>query len=200
MDLIERVENIILRPSHEWGRIETEDIQIADLYKTYIMPLAAVGPVASSVFFSFVGITKPFEGIYYLPLVVSISQAILYYALSLIGVYAVALSIEYMAPRFSAQRNRIQAFKVSAYSHTPIWLAGIFNLFPSLGVLYFIFSVYTFYLLYLGLAVLMKSSGRRRVLYVIVIGITMVLIFVAIALLRSILVGVFVQPNAEYSQ
>ena len=192
MDLIERVENIILRPSHEWEVIDGEDVQIADLYKTYIMPLAAVGPVASLIFFSFVGITKPYEGIYYLPLVVSIFQATVYYALSLLGVYVVALFIEYMAPRFDGQRNRIQAFKVSAYSHTPIWLAGIFNLFPSLGVLYFIFSLYSFYLLYLGLAVLMKSSGRRKILYVVVAGMAMVVVFVVIGLVRSILVGAFV--------
>ena len=192
MDLIERVENIILRPSHEWEVIEGEDVQIADLYKTYVMPLATVGPVASLIFFSFVGITKPYEGIYYLPLVVSIFQATVYYALSLVGVYVVALFVEYMAPRFDGQRNRIQAFKVSAYSHTPIWLAGIFNLFPSLGVLYFIFSLYSFYLLYLGLAVLMKSSGRRKIFYVVVAGMAMVVVFVVIGLVRSILVGVFV--------
>ena len=190
MHLIERVENIILRPSHEWEVIAGEDVQIVDLYKSYVMPLAAVGPVVSFIFFSFVGITKPYEGIYYLPLVVSILQATVYYALSLLGVYVVALFIEYMAPQFDGERNLIQAFKLSAYSYTPIWLAGIFNLFPSLGVLYFIFSLYNFYLLYLGLAVLMKSSGRKKVLYVVLVAVVMVVVLILVGLVRTVVVGV----------
>jgi hypothetical protein len=38
----------------------------------------------------------------------------------------------------------------------------------------------------------MKRSGRRKVLYVVVAGIAMVVVFVVIGLVRSILVGVFV--------
>lgn len=73
MDLIERAKNIILRPSHEWEVIEGETVQIAELYKRYIIHLAAIGPVVSLIFFSFVGVMIPYEGIYYVPLAFSIT-------------------------------------------------------------------------------------------------------------------------------
>ena len=128
MDLIERAKNIILQPSHEWEVIEGETVQIAELYKRYIMPLAGIGPIASLIFFSFVDITIPYEGVYYVPLAFSITQAILSYVLILLGGYIVALVVDVTAPGFDGQRSFIQAFKVSTYSFTPVWLAGICHL------------------------------------------------------------------------
>ncbi|MBI2487182.1 MAG: YIP1 family protein [Deltaproteobacteria bacterium] len=190
MDLIERAKNIILRPSHEWEVIEGETVQIAELYKRYIIHLAAIGPVASLIFFSFVGVMIPYEGIYYVPLAFSITQAILSYTLILIGVYIAALVIDVTAPRFHAERNFIQAFKVSTYSFTPVWLAGIFHLIPGFSIISIIFSLYGFYLLYIGLPALMKNSPLKTVCYMVIVVPVVVFVLLFIALMRSALVSI----------
>jgi hypothetical protein len=45
--LIERVKNILLTPKAEWPRIDAEPATVADFYKSHVIPLAAIGPVAT---------------------------------------------------------------------------------------------------------------------------------------------------------
>ena len=59
MDIVERVKGIILRPKQEWQTISGEATTIPELYKTYVMVLAAIGPVASIIGMSIVGIRVP---------------------------------------------------------------------------------------------------------------------------------------------
>jgi hypothetical protein len=46
MALVDRVKNILLTPRQEWAVIDAEPTVPVELYKQYIMPLAAIGPVA----------------------------------------------------------------------------------------------------------------------------------------------------------
>jgi hypothetical protein len=43
MNLTECVKNIFVNPNQEWPVIEKEAASVADLYTSYIMPLAAIG-------------------------------------------------------------------------------------------------------------------------------------------------------------
>ena len=47
MDLVGRVKKILLQPKTEWRMIDTERTSTQALYTGYIMPLAAIGPVAT---------------------------------------------------------------------------------------------------------------------------------------------------------
>ena len=44
--LIDRVKAIILSPNTEWPRIDAEPSTISDIYRSHVLPLAAIGPVA----------------------------------------------------------------------------------------------------------------------------------------------------------
>ena len=71
-----------------------------------------------------------------------------------------ALIIDALAPTFNGTKNQIQALKVAAYCSTASWMAGIFALIP--GLRFFgILGLYSLYLLYLGLPVLMKSPQGK---------------------------------------
>ena len=48
MALVDRVKNILLTPREEWQVIDAEPATPSELYKEYIIPLAAIGPVASA--------------------------------------------------------------------------------------------------------------------------------------------------------
>jgi hypothetical protein len=56
MRLVERVKAILLTPQKEWPVIEAEWASTAGLYTGYIMPLAAIGPVAMLIGWSALGI------------------------------------------------------------------------------------------------------------------------------------------------
>jgi len=180
MILTERVKNILVQPNQEWRVIEKEAASVSDLYTSYIMPLAAIGPVASIIGLSVVGISSPLGGTYRVSFGTSLGHAVVTYVMALAGVYVLGLIIDALAPTFSGTKNNMQAFKVAAYSITPSWLVGIFNLLPGLAFLQ-IFGLYSLYLVYLGLPVLMKSPGDKTLAYTVVAIIAAMVIFVIIA-------------------
>jgi hypothetical protein len=180
MNIVERVKGILLKPKEEWQIISGETTPIPELYKTYIMKLAAIGPVASIIGMSIVGISLPFVGSFRIPITTSITSAIVNYILTLVGVYILALIIDGLAPTFSGEKNILQAFKVATYSYTPGWVVGIVALIPALSPLG-ILGLYGLYLLYLGLPVLMKSPKEKSLGYTIAVIIAAVIILVAIS-------------------
>ncbi len=183
MALVDRVKSILLTPRTEWEVIDAEPTTVADLYKGYILPLAAIGPVASMIgalAFGYRGF-----GITYRPPVGTVlSTAIVTYLLTLGGVYVLALIIDALAPSFGGTQNQIQALKVAAYSSTASWVAGIFGLIPPLSVLG-ILGLYSLYLLYLGLPVLMKTPAEKAMGYSAVVIIAAIVLFLVIGLVAG---------------
>lgn len=178
--LLGRVKNIVLRPQQEWRQIATETTSVRDLYLGYIVPLAAIGPIASMIGMSLIGITLPFLGTYRLPLAAALARAVVSFALTLVGVFVLSLIIDALAPSFGGARDRLQALKVAAYAPTPAWVVGIVLLIPMLSLLGLL-GLYSLYLLYLGLPVLMRSPRERA------LGYTVVVILCAIVL--SVVIG-----------
>jgi hypothetical protein len=179
MNLIERVKHILRSPRTEWEVIEAEPTTPAALYTGYVMPLAAIGPVAQVIGYSVFGVVVPVLGTYRLPIGSAITTAVVTYILMLIGTYLLGLIIDGLAPTFGAQRNQIQALKLAAYSSTAFWLAGVFALVPGLRPLQ-ILGLYSLYLLYLGLPTLMKSPRDKAIGYTVVVIVAAVVLFMLI--------------------
>jgi hypothetical protein len=188
MNLSERAKRILLKPKEEWQTISGETTSIPELYKAYIAILAAIGPVASIIGMSIVGIRLPFVGSFRVSIFTSIASAVVHYILMLVGVYVLALIIDGLAPRFSGEKNINQAFKVATYSYTPGWIAAIFWIIPSLSPLG-ILGLYGLYLLYLGLPVLMKSPKEKSLGYTVAVIIAAIVIFVVIGFISRAFVS-----------
>ena len=155
MNLSERVRGILLRPNQEWQTIAGETTTIAELYKSYVIILAAIGPVAAIFGMSLVGF-----GGFRVPIASSLASGVVNYILTLVGVYILALIIDALAPTFSGVKNINQGFKVAVYSSTPGWIVGVLFIIPALSPL-MILGLYGLYILYLGVPVLMKSPRGK---------------------------------------
>jgi Yip1 domain len=158
--LIGRILNLLLHPAETWEVIDGEEVTIEGLYRSWVLPLAAIPAVGRAVgLYSFRGVEL--FGIHLGPpgIISVIGDAIASYALTLISVYLLALLIDQFAPQFGGERSRTQAFKIAAYSGTAFWVAGVFMLLPSVGGLFALLgALYSLYLLYLGLPKLMRSD------------------------------------------
>jgi len=188
MNITERIKGILLKPQEEWQTIAGETTPIAELYKNYIILLAAIGPVAAFIGLSLVGVSLPVGGTYRVPITTGILHAIIQYGLTLVGVYVLAFIIDALAPTFSGEKNIDQAFKLATYSYTPGWLVGIFALIPVLGVLG-ILGLYGLYLLYAGLPVLMKSPKEKSIGYTVAVIIAAIIIFVVIGAISRVFIS-----------
>lgn len=188
MDKVERIKNILLQPKEEWQVIATESTTLAELYQSYLVPLAAIGPVASIIGMSLFGVGIPFVGRYRVSFGAAITSAVVSYVLTLVGLYVLALIIEALAPKFSGEKDRMQALKVATYASTPALLAGIFSLIPPLSFLA-ILGLYSLYLLYLGLPVLMKVPPEKALVYTIAVIVVGIVISVVIGMVSSRLIS-----------
>lgn len=165
--LIQRVQDILLRPKPTWDVIDGEQPTVQGLYTGYICILAALPPLAgllgSLAFAPLMGAYAPFG------MVGSIVLAALQYGLALAGVYIFALIVDALAPSFDGTKNQIQAFKAVTYGATAAWVGGALSFVPFVGLLLAIAgAVYTLYLYYLGLPKMMKVPEGKALGFVIV--------------------------------
>ncbi|MDP2261188.1 MAG: Yip1 family protein [Caulobacter sp.] len=178
--LVQRVQDILLRPKPTWDVIAAEPATVKGLFTGYIMILAAIGPVCQ-----FLG-SMLGGGFLFAPF--TLVAAVVGYGLSLAGVYIMALVIDGLAPSFGGEKNQIQALKVAAYGSTAAWLAGVFNLVPMLAFLG-ILGLYSLYLLYLGLPNLMKTPADKAIGYTAVVVIAMLVVYAVIGMIVGSIVA-----------
>ena len=167
--LLARVKAILLQPSEEWPVIATEDTPPGALYTSYILPLAAIGPIAQFIGLVLIGISVPFIGTMRVGVLSGLGMAVTSYVLGLVAVFVMALIANALAPTFKGEQNLPQALKLVAYAYTPAWLAGILGILPFLGILALLASLYALYLLYLGLPVMMKCPRDKALGYTAVL-------------------------------
>ena len=159
--LIARVKAILMSPKTEWPAIGAEPATVADLYKNYIIWLAAIPAVLGFVKGSLIGYSA-FGISVRTPIGAGITSMIVGYVLSLVLVYVVALIVDALAPTFGGLKSQVQAVKAVAYSYTASWIASIGLLIPWIGVLILIAGgIYAIYLLYLGLPHTMRCPPEK---------------------------------------
>lgn len=174
MNLVSRVKGILTNPRQEWAVIDGEPVNIPALLTGYVLPLAAIGPVATAIGWSMFGM----GGLFRMSPGYAVSYAIAMFVMSIVAVFVCAWVINMLAPTFGATQSMPQAIKVAVYSFTASWVAAIFNLIPALVLLAAIGGLYSLYLLYVGLPLLMKASPDKAMSYTIVVIIVMILVYV----------------------
>jgi len=188
--LVDRVKNILVSPKTEWQRIDAEPATVASIFTSYVLILAAIGPIATVIGQQVFGIGgfgftwKP--GIGY-----SVGTAVFTYLLAIVGVYIASLVIDALAPSFGGTKDPVKALKVAAYSSTAGWVAGIFGIIPMLGWLALIGSLYGLYLLYLGLPRLMRVTEDKAIGYTVVVIVVQIILYFVFAFVVGLLVASF---------
>lgn len=181
MNLVARAKAILMTPRQEWEVIDAEPLNLSELLTGYVLPLAAIGPIASMIGWSMFG----FGGLFRLSIGSIISHAIVMYIMAIIGVFVLAWIINALAPSFGGTQNMPQAIKLAAYASTAAWVAGIFGIIPALAILMAIGGLYSLYLCYVGLPIIMKSPADKTMVYFIVIIIAAIIIYAVLGMITS---------------
>lgn len=179
MSIVQRAQDILLKPKDTWPAIAAENADTASIYRGWLIYLAAVPAIASFIGLSVIGFGAFGLGMR-VPIGWGLVQMVLGYGLSLAAVYVLALIVDALAPTFGGSKDPVAALKVVAYGSTAGFLGGIFNLLPMLSTLGVVAALYSIYLVYTGLPVLMKCPPERSKAYT---GVTIVCGVVAMVLL-----------------
>lgn len=185
MNLIDRAKKILLSPKSEWPVIEQETHTIKDLYLSYVVPLAgtaalaglvgamlwgySAGPVSMKLGFgSLVGI------------------ALTSFVMTLISVAILAWIVSALAPTFKGEKNLAKAFAVAAFAMTGAMVGAMAAILPALSTLLaLVGALYSLYLLYTGLPVVMKSPPEKALGYTAVVVIAAIVCNVILGALAA---------------
>jgi hypothetical protein len=176
MDLRRRVTGILTDPRREWAVIAAEPADVASVFTSYVLILAAI-PAAGLLI-----------GMAWFGPVTAISAAIGSYVTSIVSTLVAALIIERLAPRFSSSGDTVQALKLVAYASTPAWLAGAFYVLLFLGLpLFVLAAIYSIYLFYVGVPIVLKTPLEKVVPFMVVAAITIVVVNIVLQLVLQAL-------------
>ncbi|MES2443718.1 MAG: Yip1 family protein [Pseudomonadota bacterium] len=163
MKLIGRATALLLNPKAEWTRIEAEPTTVRAIMTGWVAPLAAIGPIVKLIGSQVAGVTG--DGMHMPPpLISAVTEALIGYALSLLGVYVLARIVNGLAVTFKGRRDEVQAMKLAAYGATAMYLAGVFELLPILRWFEFA-GLYSMVLIFVGLPIVMHAPKKRVLAY-----------------------------------
>ncbi|MGS5086865.1 Yip1 family protein [Hydrogenophaga sp. A37] len=168
MNLVERVQAILLKPKDAWPVIAGEGGDVPSIYKNYLVFLAAIPAVATFVGLSLVG-AGAFGISFRVPIVAGLVNMVVGFLLTLAMIYVLSLIANALAPTFKGEKNQLNAFKLVAYGSTAGLVGGVFNLLPALSMLGVLAALYSIYLLYTGIPVLMKAPEDKALGYTAVL-------------------------------
>jgi amino acid transporter len=170
MKLIDRVRGMLLAPKAEWPKVADEPATVRSIIVGYVLILAALGPLATLV-----------RGYgWFGPL------AVTSYLMAIVITLALAWIVDQLAPSFGGEKNFVASLKLTAYSYTAAWVAGVAYLLPAIGAFVALAAaIYAFYTFYLGAPVLKKCAPDKAMPFTIVI----VVAGIALGWLLSMLTG-----------
>jgi len=186
---LERARRLILQPTQEWAAIAGEFTSAGPIYTRYLVPMAAIGPLAATVGTIISGGQRStLAGTYTVSAMDAVTSGVLEYGLNLTGAWVFALVIEMLSPTFGGQRNRVQALKVAAYASTPYWLGGALALLPKLAPLGAVLGLYSIRLVALALPGVMKASRDKNAAFTLLASIAGILIVLLVSALSRVFV------------
>lgn len=160
--MLRRIYYLIARPRAEWERIAAETTTVDALLRRYILPLAALAPIATMIGMrNFNREWDPIHG-YLVPAESILSSGATTYFATIGSIFALAGIFTLLAPMFGCTRDFVRSLKVATYGTIPVLLAGATLLLPVMAIVGVVGLCHSLYLLWLGAdRVLHVPDGAR---------------------------------------
>ncbi len=166
--ILNHVWGLFSHPQQEWESIRDEPCTVTMCYVRHVLILAAVPAISAYIGAVQVGWSVGAEETTKLTASSALPIAIAFYLAMLAAVYVVGRLIHWMSQTFGAQTTLAQSVVLVTYTGTPLFLVGIVALYPMpwVNMLFGIVALlYTVYLLYTGVPVVMKITKEQGFLF-----------------------------------
>jgi hypothetical protein len=186
MDIVSRVQAILLKPKEEWVTIREESTTVAQLFTSYAMIVAAIPAVSQFIGLAILGRQIPFRGMVRYGFGTAFFYAIFSYIATLLTAYILGIVISALASSFASKQDQVSAMKLSVYSMTAAWVAGILHIIPVLRMLAWIGFFYGLYILYLGFSAELMETPKDKVLTYFFVSLAVAL---AVTIVLNLILG-----------
>lgn len=166
--MLKHVLGLFLNPRKEWTKIRDENCTVGRCYCSYVFFLASIPPISGYFGTTLYGWEIGAREAIKLSPDSALMIAIIYYLVMLIGVFSMGFMIHFMTKTYGSEQSLARCITLAAYVATPLFLIGIFELLPILW-LNFVMGlpalVYSVYLLYIGVPIIMGIPDERGFLF-----------------------------------
>ena len=188
-DLMTTAKEFILQPKLAWDKHKFDTTSVQDHLLKYVLPLALIPAIALFIRVGLIG--RSMYGQRILSLEFGLSQAVVSLLSTLIGVWLSGFIIHKLAPTFKTTVSLNSAVRMVGFAYTPVWIAGVLNIIPMLGIIIFVAGIYGLYILYLGFGSVTNVSEDKKMGYFIVSIIAIVVVYTIIGFVLGGLFGLF---------
>lgn len=196
-NIISRVIGIITKPKEEWEKVAKEKASVPGIMLGYLVPLALIPTIATIIGLGVVGRSYGFglATMKFKSWTLGITSGISTFIISVAAFYITALIVDALATAFKSEKNMARSMQLVAYGSTPFWVAGIFNIFPSMYWLQIIVGLYGIYLMYLAYGPVKKTPEENKIGYVLsTVGILLVT-YIILAVIIGLIVAMIYVPR-----
>lgn len=182
--IIARVKGIILSPKNEWEIIAIEKKTTSAVFKNYLLPLSVISVIGCYIGYGIVGSDQGMFG----PEATAelgYRNAAFNFINYIVSPFISAFIISFLATSFNAEKNFAKTFKLVVYSYTPMLVASILYIIPSLSPLVILAGIYGLYVQYLGLIPMTKVAGDKSSVYFAVSLLTTIVVYFFISLMLT---------------
>jgi hypothetical protein len=180
----------LFNPSEEWKKIRDVECTIGKCYCGYVFIMAAIAPICGYIGTTTFGWEIGSREAIKLSTDSALIIAIAYYLVMLVGVFSMGLMIQWMGRTYGSEQNLSRCVRLAAFTATPLFLVGVFELFPILWLNFVIglpALAYSVKLLYTGVPIMMEVDNERGFLFssaVLAVGmVALIVMMVATAIL-----------------
>lgn len=179
MNLVTRAKNMITNPKTEWNVVAAEQPNTTDIIMRYVLPFSVLGAIAAFIGYGFIyGLLGSVSlGLYF---------AVIQVVKSILGILLTAYVADLLAPSFASEKNYGRSLQLVAYGATPALIATLFSILPFLAAIILIAGgIYSIYLWYLGLGPVKKTPEDKKVVYLLVTFLVLLVVYYLIGLILA---------------
>jgi hypothetical protein len=154
---------LLVRPHALWDHVAQADLSVRDLLLRYILPFAAIGPVAAAIGGEWLGI-EVHGAFFHPPVVKGVLAALGMWIANILIVLALAQAIKGFAGVFDADQRYRTALKLAVFASLPGWIAGVVLIAAGLWPVVAAVNLYGAYLIAVGVG---PVTGARKACAVI---------------------------------
>ncbi len=193
-NIFSRATKIMFSTKKEWQAIELETPNTSSILLGYVLPLAFIPAIFIILGYGLIGIYIPFFG-RIASWSMGMSTGITSFISTILAVYITSFIVDALAPSFKTQKNFGKAMQLVAYSFTPMWVAGVLNIFPGISWLASLAGLYGLYIMYLGFEHTMKPAKENTIGYFLATLGILIVTYLVLALLIGMILGLIFIPS-----
>jgi hypothetical protein len=187
--ILNHVWGLLSHPDKEWEVIGAEPCTIGNCYLRHVLVLAALPAVSAFIGTTQVGLQIGVGSAVKLSFPSALMIGAVFYVAILVAVVMMGEFIHWMARTYGAEAPIERCVVLSAYTATPLFLAGVLALYPLLWLnmlIGLLALAYTVYLLYVGVPIVMripKEQGHMLSSSILTVGMVMLVGLLAITVI-----------------